>query len=185
MVSDNGKQFDNPKFRDFRAELGIRNYYSSPTHPQSNGLPEVTNKTLKATFKTKLEDLKGKWVEYLPEVLWAYISTRKSATQETPFALAFGIECGPYPIHGPARLAFKWKENVKRKCGLIFEFWKIRPRGGTVLLWSRHLLLFLFLSGENQVRTKNLNDSSMEKSGLRKLDFWVRGLDYLSGRYFI
>ena len=34
---------------------------------------------------------------------------------------------GPYPIHGPARLAFKWKENVKRKCGLIFEFWKIRP----------------------------------------------------------
>ena len=52
--------------------------------------------------------------------------------------------CGPYPIHGPARLAFKWKENVKRKCGLIFEFWKIRPRGGTVFLWSRHLLLFLF-----------------------------------------
>ena len=23
-------------------------------------------------------------------------------------------ECGPYPIHGPARLAFKWKENVKK-----------------------------------------------------------------------
>ena len=90
-----------------------------------------------------------------------------------------------YPIHGPARLAFKWKENVKRKCGLIFEFWKIHPRGGTVLIWSRHLLLFLFLSGENQVRTKNPNDSSMEKSGLRKLDFWVRGSDYLSGRYFI
>ena len=93
--------------------------------------------------------------------------------------------CGPYPIHGPARLAFKWKENVKRKCRLIFEFWKIRPRGGTVLLWSRHLLLFLFLSGENQERTKNPNDSSMEKSGLRKLDFWVQGSDYLSGRYFI
>ena len=62
--------------------------------------------------------------------------------------------CGPYQIHGPTRLAFKWKENVKRKCGLIFEFWKIHPQGGTVLLWSRHLLLFLFLSGENQVRTK-------------------------------
>ena len=74
------------------------------------------------------------------------------------------------------------RKNVKRKCGLIFEFWKIRPQGGTVLLWSRHLLLFLFLSGENQVRTKNPNDSGMEKSGLRKLDFWVRGSDYLSGR---
>ena len=40
-------------------------------------------------MKTKLEDLKGKWVECLPEVLWAYKTTHKSATQETPFALAF------------------------------------------------------------------------------------------------
>ena len=43
-------------------------------------------------MKTKLENLKGKWVEYLPEVLWAYRTTRKSAALETPFALAFGIE---------------------------------------------------------------------------------------------
>ena len=43
-------------------------------------------------MKTKLEDLKGEWVEYLPEVLWAYRTTRKSATLETPFALAFGTE---------------------------------------------------------------------------------------------
>ena len=84
--------------------------------------------------------------------------------------------CGPYPIHGPARLAFKWKENVKRKCGLIFEFWKIRPQGGTVLLWSRHLLLFLFLKGENQVRTKNPNDSSMEKKRSAKTRFLGPGI---------
>ena len=29
-------------------------------------------------------------MEYLPEVLWAYKTTSKSAPQETPFALAFG-----------------------------------------------------------------------------------------------
>ena len=92
LVSDNGKQFDNTKFRDFCAELGIKNYYSSPAHPQSNGQAEVTIRTLKAALKTKLEDLKGSWVEYLPEVLWAYRTTQKSATRETPFALAFGTE---------------------------------------------------------------------------------------------
>ena len=92
LVSDNGKQFDNAKFIDFCVELGIKNYYSSPAHPQSNGQAEVTIRTLKAALKTKLEDLKGSWVEYLPEVLWAYRTTQKSATQETPFALAFGIE---------------------------------------------------------------------------------------------
>ena len=79
-MSDNGKQFNNPKFRDFYAKLGIKNYYSSPTHPQSNYQDEVTIRTLKAALKTKLEDLKGKWAEYLPEVLWAYRTTRKSTT---------------------------------------------------------------------------------------------------------
>ena len=54
-MSDNGKQFDNPKFRDFYAELGIKNYYSSPAYPQSNGQAEVTIRTLKAALKTKLE----------------------------------------------------------------------------------------------------------------------------------
>ena len=91
-MSDNGKQFDNLKLGDFCAELWIKNYYSSPAHPQSNGQAEVTIRILKAALKTKLEDLKGKWVEYLLEVLWAYRTTRKSATQETPFALAFGTK---------------------------------------------------------------------------------------------
>ena len=33
LVSDNGKQFDNLKFKNNSAEFGIKNYYSSPTHP--------------------------------------------------------------------------------------------------------------------------------------------------------
>ena len=37
LVSDNGKQFDNIAFRDFCSELGIKNHYSSPAHPQANG----------------------------------------------------------------------------------------------------------------------------------------------------
>ena len=55
---DNEKQFDNPKFRDFCAKLGIKNYYSSSAHPYSNGQAEVTIGTLKVALKTKLEDLK-------------------------------------------------------------------------------------------------------------------------------
>ena len=31
-------------------------------------------------------------MEYLPKVLWAYKTTRKFTTRETPFALAFGTE---------------------------------------------------------------------------------------------
>ena len=92
LVFDNGKQFNNPKFKDFCAELGIKNYYSSPAYPQSNEQAEFNIRTLKAALKTKLENLKGKWVEYFPKLLWAYRTTRKSTTQETPFALAFSTE---------------------------------------------------------------------------------------------
>ena len=59
-MSDNGKQFDNPKFRNLYAKLKIKNYYSSPAHPQSNGQAEVNIRTLKEALKTKLEDLKEK-----------------------------------------------------------------------------------------------------------------------------
>ena len=29
--------------------------------------------------------------------------------------------CGPYPIHGPARLAFKWKEKCEKKMWVDFR----------------------------------------------------------------
>ena len=45
-----------------------------------------------------------------------------------------------------------------------------------VFLWSCHLLLFLFLNGENQVRTKNPNDSSMEKKRSVKTRFLGPGI---------
>ena len=34
LVLDNDKQFDNDSFKDFCLQLGIKNHYSSPTHPQ-------------------------------------------------------------------------------------------------------------------------------------------------------
>ena len=43
LVLDNGKQFDNDAFRGFCSQLGIKNHYSTPAHPQANRQVEVTN----------------------------------------------------------------------------------------------------------------------------------------------
>ena len=59
LVSNNGKQFDNNAFKDFCSELGIKNHYSSPAHPQANGQVEVMNRTLLKIIKTQLEGAKG------------------------------------------------------------------------------------------------------------------------------
>ncbi|RVW41911.1 hypothetical protein CK203_081557 [Vitis vinifera] len=72
IIADNGPQFDSIAFRNFCSELNIRNSYSTPRYPQSNGQAEATNKTLITALKKRLEQAKGKWVEELPGVLWAY-----------------------------------------------------------------------------------------------------------------
>ena len=40
----------------------------------------------------KLEDLTERWVDELPGVLWAYRTTARSTTRETPFSLAYKNE---------------------------------------------------------------------------------------------
>jgi hypothetical protein len=92
LVSDNGKQFNNPRFRQFSQELGIHNHYSSPGHPQANGQVEVTNRSLLKLIKTRLEGAKGLWPEELPSILWAYRTTVRIPTGETPFRMTFGSE---------------------------------------------------------------------------------------------
>ena len=92
LVSDNRKLFDNSTFKDFCSELGIKNHYSSPAHPQSNGQVEVTNWSLLKIIKTRLEGPKGIWPDELPSVLWSYRTTARTPTGETPFRLAYGSE---------------------------------------------------------------------------------------------
>jgi hypothetical protein len=92
FVTNNGKQFDCEPFRKWCAKLHIRNYFSFPGHHQENGQVEATNKTIFKILKKKLGDRKGDWADDLPEVLWAYRTTRRTPTEETPYALAFRTE---------------------------------------------------------------------------------------------
>ncbi|RVW28055.1 Gypsy retrotransposon integrase-like protein 1 [Vitis vinifera] len=82
IIADNSPQFDSITFRNFYSELNIRNLYSTPRYPQSNGQAEATNKTLITALKKRLEQAKGKWVEELPG----------RPTGNTPFALAYGMD---------------------------------------------------------------------------------------------
>ena len=83
IISNNGKQFDNPKFRKFCQDLGLKNHYSSPRHLQANGQTKVTNRSLLKIIKIRLEGAKGAWPEELQNVLWAYKTTTTVLTRET------------------------------------------------------------------------------------------------------
>lgn len=92
IISDNGKQFDCDEFSDFCDNLGIKKSFSAVIHLQANGQVEAVNKILKQNLKTKLEEHKGNWPNILLEVLWAYRTTQRTTTGESPFSLAYGCE---------------------------------------------------------------------------------------------
>ena len=61
-------------------------------HLQANSEAEVTNRTLLQEIKARLERVKETLADELYHVLWAYRTTQRLPTRETPFALAFGTE---------------------------------------------------------------------------------------------
>lgn len=92
IVCDNGTQFNNAGFRAFCQKYGITLQFSSRSYPQGNGQAEKTNRTIFDGVKRRLECRRGKWHQELQHVLWAYRTTRRKPTSESPYALTYGME---------------------------------------------------------------------------------------------
>ena len=69
LISNNGLQFESRAFREFCSDLGIKNRYSTPAYPQSNGQAKATNKAIVNGLKKRLDGAQGRWAEELPNVL--------------------------------------------------------------------------------------------------------------------
>ncbi|GLT32922.1 hypothetical protein SLA2020_075520 [Shorea laevis] len=92
IVADNGPQFNCISFRDFCSSYGIKLVFTSVYHPAANGMVESVNKAILEGIKPRLDQVKTKWADELNNVLWAYRTTSRTATGETPYHLAFGTE---------------------------------------------------------------------------------------------
>ena len=92
IISDNGTNFTSHEVTNFCDKYKIKYRFSTPYYPQGNGQAEVSNRTLMSSLSKSLEKAKGKWVEKLPGVLWAYRTTKRIPTREIPFSLAYGAE---------------------------------------------------------------------------------------------
>ncbi|XP_031248239.1 uncharacterized protein LOC116106019 [Pistacia vera] len=92
IIIDNGKQFDSEDFRTLCEWLGIKKSFTAVYRPQANGQVEAMNKVIKHTIKKKLDDLKRRWTNELPEALWSYRTIARSSTGETLFSLSYRCE---------------------------------------------------------------------------------------------
>ncbi|XP_025678147.1 uncharacterized protein [Arachis hypogaea] len=85
VISDNGTQFADKKFREFLKGLRISHRFSSVEHLQTNGQVESANKVIVKGLKKWLDEAKGLWADELGSVLWSYRITPQTTTGETPF----------------------------------------------------------------------------------------------------
>ncbi|KAL0313318.1 UNVERIFIED_CONTAM: hypothetical protein Sradi_5731100 [Sesamum radiatum] len=92
IISDNDRQFQGRKIQEWCQGMRIKQRFTTVVHSQANGQVEVTNRILVQEIKRRLERVGGNWTEELTSVLWAYRTTPRGSTGETPFSLVYGTE---------------------------------------------------------------------------------------------
>ncbi|KAJ3707699.1 hypothetical protein LUZ61_011404 [Rhynchospora tenuis] len=117
IITDNGRQFTRAPFKNYCRGLGIEINFASVCHPQSNELAEVSNRIILEGLKKKIEGTKNTWPEYLSEVVWAYNTTPRSATERSFYALVYGMEAViPMEIVHPTlcTISYSTQRNAER-----------------------------------------------------------------------
>lgn len=90
FLTDNGVHFDNVTFANFCAMAQIKHKFSSPYHPQTNGLVERFNGTLVRALKKLAMNFSRNWDDHIPAVLFAYRTRSHSTIGISPFELMYG-----------------------------------------------------------------------------------------------
>ncbi|GFV34627.1 hypothetical protein TNCV_1449331 [Trichonephila clavipes] len=99
VASDNGINFAAELTKEFEKRIGSRLRFSTLGYPQSNGLVERCNRTLKNMLHNVVRDEGRGWHLQLPYVLWAYREIPHSTTGLSPFQLLYGRQPqGPLSI---------------------------------------------------------------------------------------
>ena len=55
-------------------------------------MAEATNKLIVGNIRRNLQDKREAWLKDLPKVLWAQQTTKKRATNDSPFTLVYRIK---------------------------------------------------------------------------------------------
>ena len=87
-----GREFCNQVMDRLEVHTGFRHRVTSAYHPQSNGLDERFNQTLKTSLQRLVNEHQTNWDELIDDVLFAYRTSRQDSTKYTPFFLMHGRE---------------------------------------------------------------------------------------------
>ena len=100
ILSDRGPHFNNQLMSNITRLIGYNHIYSTPYHPQTNGIVERFNSTFVSQL-SKLQDSEhNNWDEYLQAIVFAYNSGVHKTTKYSPYELLYSRP-PRLPIHPP------------------------------------------------------------------------------------
>eukprot|EP00745_Piridium_sociabile_P030960 TRINITY_DN51384_c0_g1_i5.p1 TRINITY_DN51384_c0_g1~~TRINITY_DN51384_c0_g1_i5.p1 ORF type:complete len:379 (-),score=38.43 TRINITY_DN51384_c0_g1_i5:332-1468(-) len=90
ILTDCGTQFVSDLMREIYRLLSITSITTTPYHPQSNGMVERFNGTLKTMLRRVCRERPTDWDRYIPALLFAYRELPNATLGFSPFELLFG-----------------------------------------------------------------------------------------------
>ena len=90
ILTDQGTSFMSRTLRELYELLGIRSIRTSVYHPQTDGLVERFNRTLKSMIRKFVHDDSQNWDKWLVPLLFAVREVPQASMGFSPFELLFG-----------------------------------------------------------------------------------------------
>ena len=115
ILTDQGSNFTSQLLQEVYRLLHIQPIRLSPYHPQTDGLVERFNQTLKTMLRKTAKEEGKNWDKLLPYVLFAYREVLQTSTGFSPFELLYGRQVrGPLDV-----LRETWESSSKSNKSVV------------------------------------------------------------------
>ena len=124
ILTDQGSNFTSQLLMELYRLLHIKPIRTSPYHPQTDGLVERFNQTLKAMLRRTADEEGKDWDRLIPYLLFAYREVPQASTGFSPFELLYGRQVrGPLDI-----LRESWEASTKSSESVVSYVLSIQER---------------------------------------------------------
>uniref|UniRef100_A0A672H0E6 Integrase catalytic domain-containing protein n=1 Tax=Salarias fasciatus TaxID=181472 RepID=A0A672H0E6_SALFA len=152
ILTDQGANFLSNTLRQVYRLLHIKSIRTTPYHPQTDGLVETYNRTLKSMLK-KVVSTSGKdWDKWLPYLLFAYHEVPQASTGFSPFELLYG-------------------RRVRGPLDVLQESWIVGKAGTATII-----LTYVLKMRERMEQMTQLVRNEMEKSQREQKTWYDRAV---------
>lgn len=124
ILTDCGTNFMSKLLKQVYQLLGVKGIRTTPYHPQTDGLVERYNKTLKHMLRKFVSSTGSVWDQWLAYLLFAYREVPQASTGFSPFELLYGRQ-----VQGPLDLLRDhWERTENERDNIAAYVIKMRER---------------------------------------------------------